>query len=67
MSPIQLLGFSFTMLRRDWRAGEISRGSQATSVPSVIINGKYRTSPYMAGGDQNLLQIIDFLTRKEKQ
>lgn len=23
MSPIQLLGFSFTMLRRDWRAGEL--------------------------------------------
>lgn len=48
------------------RAGEISQGSQATSVPSIIVNGKYRTSPYMAGGEQQLLQVIDYLTRKEK-
>lgn len=49
------------------RAQEISAGSQAQSVPAIIINGKYRTSPYMAGSDERLLQIMDMLTRQEKK
>ncbi len=48
------------------RAQEISAGSQAQSVPAIIINGKYRTSPHMAGGDEKLMQLIDMLTRREK-
>jgi len=49
------------------RAERISVGSKAQSVPVVIINGKYRTSPYMAGSEENLMKIIDMLTRKEKK
>lgn len=49
------------------RAQEISASSQAQSVPTVIINGKYRTSPYIAGSEENLMKIIDMLTKKEKQ
>jgi len=49
------------------RAQEIGEASQARSVPTVIINGKYRTSPYMAGSNENLMKIIDMLTKKEKQ
>ena len=49
------------------RAQEISAGSQTQSVPAVIINGKYRTSPYMAGSEEKLMQIIDMLTRLEKK
>ena len=49
------------------RAQEISASSQAQSVPAVIINGKYRTSPYMAGDEEKLMKIIDMLTRKEKK
>lgn len=47
------------------RAQQISADSQAQSVPSIIINGKYRTSPYMAGGNKQLLQIMDMLTKRE--
>ena len=47
------------------RAQEISASSQAQSVPTIIINGKYRTSPYMAGSEKNLMEIIDMLTKKE--
>ncbi|MCL4170189.1 UNVERIFIED_CONTAM: hypothetical protein GTU68_059584 [Idotea baltica] len=47
------------------RAKEISADSQSQSVPSVIINGKYRTSPYTAGSNEKLLQIIDTLTKRE--
>lgn len=48
------------------RAEEIGKASQSNSVPSVIINGKYRTSPYMAGSEKSLMQIIDMLTKREK-
>ena len=48
------------------RAEEIGKASQADSVPTLIINGKYRTSPYMAGGEEKLMKIIKMLTEKEK-
>ena len=49
------------------RAQEIGAASQAQSVPTLIINGKYRTSPYAAGGEENLMKILDMLTRREKK
>ena len=49
------------------RAQEISQASQAQSVPTLIINGKYRTSPYIAGSEENLMEIIDMLTKREKK
>ena len=47
------------------RAQEFGASAQADSVPSVIINGKYRTSPYMAGGNQKLMEVINLLAEKE--
>lgn len=47
------------------RAQEFGAGSQADSVPTMIINGKYRTSPYMAGSNQKLMQLVDMLAEKE--
>lgn len=37
-----------------------------TGVPSVIVNGKYRVSPSLAGNYETLLKIVDFLVAKEK-
>lgn len=34
-------------------------------VPSVIINGKYRTSVGTAGSGENVLKVIEFLVKKE--
>jgi len=48
-------------------ARTISGDSQATSVPTIIINGKYRTSPYMAGGEENLVKIMNMLIKKERK
>ena len=47
------------------RAQQISADSQAQSVPSIIVNGKYRTSPYAAGGNKQLMQIVEMLTKRE--
>jgi len=49
------------------RAQEIGAASQAQSVPTLIINGKYRTSPYMAGGNDKVLKIINMLTARENK
>lgn len=49
------------------RAQQISAASQAQSVPAIIINGRYRTSPYMAGDEEKLMKIVDMLTRRENK
>jgi len=39
----------------------------ATSVPTMIVNGKYRTDATTAGGShKDLINVIDFLTNKER-
>ena len=49
------------------RAQEFSATSQAQSVPTVIINGKYRTSPYMAGGNDKVMEVLRFLAKQENK
>ena len=47
------------------RSGQLVRQYGSSSVPTVIINGKYRTSASDAGGFENVLEIIDLLVEKE--
>ena len=47
------------------RAQEFGRGAQANSVPTMIVNGKYRTSPHMAGGNQKVMEVVKMLAAKE--
>lgn len=47
------------------RAQEFGRGSQANSVPTMIVNGKYRTSPHMAGGQQRTMELVKLLAERE--
>lgn len=49
------------------RAQEIGAASQAQSVPTLIVNGKYRTSPYMAGGNDKVVEIINMLAERENR
>lgn len=49
------------------QAASISAASQANSVPTIIINGKYRTSPSLAKGEEKLLEIMSSLVEKEKE
>ncbi len=49
------------------RAQEFGAGAQADSVPTIIVNGKYRTSPYMAGGNQKLMEVVNMLAEKESE
>ncbi|MGB5209560.1 MAG: DsbA family protein [Gammaproteobacteria bacterium] len=38
-----------------------------TGVPAVIVNGKYVTGADLAGGNKQLLEVINFLVAKEKR
>ncbi|SDZ73138.1 thiol:disulfide interchange protein DsbA [Thiothrix caldifontis] len=49
------------------RANEVGIKSKADSVPIIIVNGKYRTSPSMVGSEETLLQVVDYLVKREAQ
>lgn len=52
-----------TRLSRDY--GQVKRYG-IRSVPSIIINGKYRTNATLAGGkNEDLIKLINFLVEKE--
>ncbi|QTR50483.1 thiol:disulfide interchange protein DsbA/DsbL [Candidatus Thiothrix anitrata] len=45
------------------RSDEVGKGSKADSVPVIIVNGKYMTSPSKVGSEDGLLQVINHLTK----
>ncbi len=51
-----------TMLRK---AGQIERKYGHSGVPTVIVNGKYRTSASMTGSNAKTIDVIDYLVKKE--
>jgi len=56
----------FTVNSRLQRAEELNRRYRIESVPVIFINGKYQTDVGMAGGKQQLLQLITDLAAVEK-
>jgi thiol:disulfide interchange protein DsbA len=56
---------SFAVHTKLQRADELSRRYRISSVPSVVINGKYTTDGGMAGGYDALLDLIDELAAAE--
>jgi thiol:disulfide interchange protein DsbA len=56
---------SFAVNTRVGRAEALSRRYQIDGVPSLIVNGKYRTDGPMANGNEGMLKILDFLIEKE--
>lgn len=58
---------SFTVNTKVNRAANLSKGYQVEGVPTLIVNGKYRTDGPMAGGRKGMLKVIDFLIKKESK
>ena len=46
-------------------SGELFRRYNITSVPAIVVNGKYRTSAADAGGYNELIELIDELIARE--
>jgi len=57
---------SFAVVTMTNRSKEVRTLYGATGVPTMIVNGKYRTTGTMAGGNQKMLQVVDFLIEKER-
>ena len=49
------------------RAEQLTERYQVQGVPLIVINGKYTTDPGLAGGQGQLLQLINDLAASEKQ
>jgi protein dithiol oxidoreductase (disulfide-forming) len=56
----------FAVNARLQRAEELMRRYKIETVPYFIINGKYQTDVAMAGGQEQLIQLINDLTAAEK-
>jgi len=60
---------SFSLNTKLNQAAQIFRASGATGVPSLIIDGKYITSVTMAGGNQEVFNVANYIienVRKDK-
>lgn len=56
---------SFAVENKLQRADFLNRRYRIDSVPTVIVNGKYKTDVSMAGGEQQLFALIDELAAHE--
>ena len=56
---------SFAVNTKVNRAAALSKRYQLDGVPTLIVNGKYRTDGPMAGGRKGMLKVLDFLIKKE--
>ncbi|MGK2913917.1 MAG: thiol:disulfide interchange protein DsbA/DsbL [Porticoccaceae bacterium] len=43
------------------------RGYQVEGTPEMIVNGKYRVTAAMAGGQEGMLKVVDFLVAQERK
>ena len=57
---------SFTVENEVREAMQMSRKYGISGVPSIIVNGKYRTSASLTGSYEDMLKVVDQLIDKER-
>jgi thiol:disulfide interchange protein DsbA len=57
---------SFAVITRTNRAKQVRSLYGITGVPTVVVNGKYRTSATMAGDNDKLFKVIEYLIERER-
>ena len=58
---------SFGVKGKAKTAAKRSREYKITGTPEMVVNGKYRVSASMAGGQAQMLKVVDFLVEKERR
>jgi len=58
---------SFAVVTKTNRAKRTQEMYGINGVPAVIINGKYRTSATMAGGNRQIFEVVDYLIEQERK
>lgn len=56
---------SFVIDAKVRRAADLSKRYHIDGVPSMIVNGKYRTDGTLAHGQPEILKVVDYLINKE--
>ncbi len=56
---------SFEVAQRLRVAEDLARRYQISSVPAMVVNGKYRTGPQQAGGLQQMIDVVNELVARE--
>ena len=56
---------SFAVETKVRRARDLSQRYGAEGVPTLIVNGKYRTSASEAGSAANIFNVVDYLVKQE--
>lgn len=56
---------SFSVHAKVQRADELMRRYRVSSTPTIVVNGKYVTNASMAGGYDQLMELIDVLAASE--
>jgi len=57
---------SFSVRSKVQQADSRGRQVRLSSVPTLIVNGKYKTNSSLAGTNVGMLQVVDFLIKKEQ-
>jgi len=57
---------SFAVITKTNRAKQASGLYGISGVPALVVNGKYRTSAREAGGNREILEVVDFLVEQER-
>ena len=57
---------SFSVKSKLNQALSKQKAYQASGVPAIIVNGKYRVSTTMAAGQNGMFEVINFLVEKER-
>mgnify|MGYP001997828569 FL=1 len=58
---------SFSVGTKVRQADAKTRAYEVTGVPTMVVNGKYRIDGKMAGGNKEMLEVVDFLVAKERK
>lgn len=58
---------SFAVRTRVRRANQQAAGYGVDGVPSLAVNGRWYTAPSMAGGNAQVLRVLDYLLERERK
>ncbi len=53
---------SFTVASRTRQAKSMTKSYAISSVPNIVVQGKYRTNGTLAQGHQNVFKVVDYLS-----
>jgi thiol:disulfide interchange protein DsbA len=58
---------SFAVVTKTNRAKRVREMYGISGVPALIVNGKYRTTATLAGGNRQMLEVVDYLIEQERK